>query len=224
MSTDDSIRLQPGVKDETGNVHGKLTVVEIAKERKWNRAHWVCRCECGNTVIVCGSVLRKGEQVSCGCHRASAGGHGRKGKQTPEYRSWRKMHDRCDRPSQDGYEMYGGKGITICNRWRKSFINFLEDMGAKPSATHSVDRIDGDGNYSCGRCEECVTNGWPANCRWATPQEQMDNSKRSTMLTHEGITLSIRCWAKKIGVSHSAITYRRKQGWTIGQIIDHFGH
>ena len=157
-------------------------------------------------------------------NRLKAGGHGRKGKQTPEYRSWRKMHDRCYRSSQDCYEIYGGRGITVCGRWRSSFINFLEDMGEKPSRTHSIDRKDGDGNYSCGHCDECVEKGWTANCRWATPQEQMDNSKRSTMLTHKGTTLSIRSWAKKLGVTHAGIRYRLNQGWTIGRIVEHFCH
>lgn len=207
---------------EVGNVYGKLTVVDISIEKR-DRLHWVCQCKCGNTVTVSGSSLRRGDQVSCGCHRASAGGNARKGKQTPEYVSWRKMHARCDQPNQEGYEVYGGKGVTICKCWRESFINFLDDMGTKPSDMHSVDRIDGEGNYSCGHCAECLVKGWTANCRWATPQEQMDNSKRSTMLTYEGITLSIRGWAMKLGVSHSAITYRRKQGWTIGKIVEHFG-
>ena len=215
-------KLPRGVKDETGEVHGKLTVVEIAKERKWKKAHWVCHCECGNVVVVCGTVLRKGEQVSCGCHRASAGGHTRKGKTTTEYNSWKKMKCRCYNPRQDGYDIYGGRGIVTCSWWRDSFMNFLNDMGAKPSQTHSVDRIDGDGNYSCGHCNECMANEWNANCRWATPQEQMDNSKRSTMLSHEETTLSIRGWAKKLGVSKSGIIYRLKQGWTIGQIVEHY--
>lgn len=154
--------------------------------------------------------------------RLKAGGHGRKGKQTPEYRSWRKMHDRCYRQSQTCYDIYGGRGIKVCERWRVSFLNFLEDMGSKPTPFHSIDRIDSDGNYSCGHCKECVANRWPNNCRWATPQEQMDNSKRSTMLTYCGTALSIRGWAKQLGITHSAITYRRKQGWDIGQIIEHF--
>lgn len=208
--------------DEAGSVYGKLTVVELSTENKWGKLHWVCRCECGKTVVVCGAVLRRGDQVSCGCHRASAGGNARKGKVTPEYGSWRKMHARCDYPGQYGYEMYGGNGVTICKRWRESFLNFLNDMGEKPNNIHSVDRIDGEGNYSCGHCEECVANGWPANCRWATPQEQSDNSKRSIMLAHGDITLSIRGWSKRLGVSHSTISYRLKQGWTVEQIVEHF--
>lgn len=222
MSTDNSIPRTHGFKDEFGKVYGKLTVLYLSTRDKSGKYRWVCRCECGKIAIVCGTVLRKGDQVSCGCHRARAGGNGRKGNQTTEYRSWRKMHDRCYRPSQSGYEIYGGRGIAICCGWRNSFLNFLADMGKKPSTTHSIDRIDGDSNYSCGHCEECIANGWTANCRWATPQEQMDNSKRSTMLTHNGLTLSIRGWAKKLCVTHSAITYRLKQGWSIARIYEHF--
>jgi hypothetical protein len=142
--------------------------------------------------------------------RLTAGGHGRKGKRTPEYRSWQKMKQRCYSPSQYCYHLYGGRGITICERWLDSFVNFLEDMGQKPSPTHSIDRIDNNGHYE------------PGNCRWATPQEQMDNSRRSTMLTHKGETLSIRAWSRKLGVTHSGISYRLKQGWTIDRIVDHF--
>lgn len=143
---------------------------------------------------------------------------------TSTYNSWKKMKARCYNQKQYCYDLYGGRGIVTCSRWRDSFVNFLGDMGEKPSRDHSIDRIDGDGNYSCGHCEECVEKGWTANCRWATPQEQMDNSKRSTMLTYEGTTLSIRSWAKKLKVTHAGIRYRLNQGWTICQIVEHFSH
>jgi len=83
-----------------------------------------------------------------------------------EYHSWSGMKQRCKDKNKDGYKYYGGRGITVCGRWRDSFVNFLADMGRKPSPKHSIDRIDGDGNYE------------PGNCRWATPKEQFLNRKK----------------------------------------------
>lgn len=90
--------------------------------------------------------------------------HGRYG--TPEYRAWDAMKQRCTNPKANGYDGYGGRGITVCDRWRYSFENFYADMGDRPSRDHSLDRIDNEGNYE------------PGNCRWATHSEQMKNRTR----------------------------------------------
>jgi hypothetical protein len=100
--------------------------------------------------------------------------HGMTG--TPEYRSWNHMKQRCLNPNVDVYEYYGGRGITVCERWRE-FEAFFEDMGDRPAGL-SLDRIDPDGNYSCGHCDACVTNGWPANCRWADQGTQTRNQRK----------------------------------------------
>lgn len=129
---------------------------------------------------------------------------------SPTYRSWSKMINRCHNPRNEMFHLYGGRGIEVCQRWRQSFKNFLDDMGDRPKGK-TIDRYpNNDGNYE------------PGNCRWATPQEQMDNSRRSKMLTYEGISLSIRGWAKKLGVTHTGIRYRLNLGWSIGQIVEHF--
>jgi hypothetical protein len=92
-------------------------------------------------------------------------GHSARGKQTGEYRSWRGMIERCERPEHIGFKYYGARGIKVCERWH-DFSLFLADMGAKPSARHTVDRIESDGDYE------------PGNCRWATPAEQRMNQRQ----------------------------------------------
>jgi hypothetical protein len=95
----------------------------------------------------------------------------------PGHASWRHMKHRCLNPNSADWDDYGGRGITICPRWQDSFKAFQEDMGPRPEGT-SIDRIDGDGNYSCGKCDDCSANGWRANCRWATDSQQNRNRRK----------------------------------------------
>lgn len=97
----------------------------------------------------------------------------------PLYSIWSNMKYRCYTPSCHAYARYGGRGITVCAHWQErlnGFWNFVEDMGERPKDM-TIDRIDNDGNYSCGHCEECIANGWTANCRWATRRQQVVNSR-----------------------------------------------
>ena len=96
--------------------------------------------------------------------------HGMTG--TIEHDTWRAMKARC---TQKRYKSYKAKGIIVCSGWRKSFLSFYQDLGSRPNELLSLDRIDNDGNYSCGHCEECIENNWPMNCRWATKRTQSQN-------------------------------------------------
>ena len=98
--------------------------------------------------------------------------HGMKG--TPTYATWSNMKTRCYNKNNYHYPRWGGRGITICNRWKDSFNAFFEDMKEKPE-NRTIDRIDNEGGYWCGKCQECIENGWPFNCRWATIAEQNEN-------------------------------------------------
>lgn len=145
------------IKDITGLVFGRLTVVSWASTNKCG-ARWNCLCICGNTVIVNGGHLRSGTIKSCGCLQRLPFRH------TLTYSSWNSMKSRCLNPKFPKYKNYGGRGIKICERWMK-FDNFLEDMGERPE-DKTLDRYpNNDGNYE------------PGNCRWATSAEQQHHRK-----------------------------------------------
>ncbi|KAF0156275.1 MAG: hypothetical protein FD189_1080 [Elusimicrobia bacterium] len=171
--------------DLNGQRFGRLTVLAFAGRTPKGEALWRCRCECGRERVVLAYNLRSGGSQSCGClarelssKRRLRHGECRKGRETREHLVWRMMKARCSNPHNKDFMDYGGRGIRICARWLHSFPNFLADVGRKPSPAHSIDRKDNDGHYSCGHCPECVKNGWPANCRWATATEQRMNQRR----------------------------------------------
>lgn len=194
----------------TSQRFGRLVAIRDVGGGAPNKSRlWRCRCECGTTVTVTSGHLRSGHTRSCGClqretiaaTRRRLGppnvthGFTRRGHQHPLYKTWGGMWQRCTNPRADSFEFYGGRGITVCERWR-DFTLFVADMGAKPSPRHSLDRIDNDGHYSCGRCEQCQANRWPANVRWATPSEQARNA-RVTPKRRAAASATMRNWNAK---------------------------
>lgn len=150
-------------KDITGQRFGRLMVLHRSGSDNQGRAKWRCRCDCGNEIDAIGSCLRRGETSSCWCLRreGNAKRHGMCG--TPTWNSWDAMHKRCTNTNHVGWHNYGGRGITVCERWQV-FENFYEDMGDRPPDT-SLDRIDNNGCYE------------PGNCKWSTRSEQMHNRR-----------------------------------------------
>lgn len=185
--------------DLVGCVFGQLTV-EALDGVKNGETYWRCRCECGGVKVVRLVCLRRGNTKSCGCAYSRPKTHG--GCYTPEYRSWAAMHGRCTNPENPSYHRYGGRGITVCERWNE-FNAFLSDMGERPSAKHSIDRIDGNGNYE------------PSNCRWATVQQQSDNKERTVKITAFGKTMTIAKWSEEVCLSPAIIWGRvMRHGWS----------
>lgn len=120
-----------------------------------------------------------------------------------EYGVWSGMKQRCYNPNHDGYENYGGRGITICGDWLNSFSKFYEDMGPRPSLDYEIDRIDNDGNYERG------------NCQWVLTERQRSNVRSNRRIEFLGELLTLAEWAKRFGLRHNTLSYRLDHGWSI---------
>jgi hypothetical protein len=174
----------------------------------------IAKCVCGTVKRYDIGAIISENTKSCGCwDRKSASDrlrkrmttHGRK--HTSEYNSWKGMRVRCTNPKDGSYLYYGGRGITVCDRWLNSFENFYDDMGDKPTPQHSIDRIDVNGNYE------------PSNCRWATTKEQANNKTNSVAVTICGETKPIEQWAIEIGISRQGLQWRIDKGYDDNQLL-----
>jgi len=186
-------------QDLTGKQFGRLTVIEASQNKTAARGMiWLCKCDCGTIKEIAARSLITGMTVSCGCYNkevilAKNTKHGYHG--TPTYKSWDKMIQRCSNPKSEGYELYGGRGITVCDEW-KDFANFISDMGERPSNLHSIDRIDTNGNYK------------KENCRWATSFIQANNTRRNTKIEYNGHVYTIAELARIYNVKYDTLYCR----------------
>lgn len=195
-------RTGKGLKDETGNVYGRLTVLErvFPNANNGKQAVWKCRCICGREVNVLGIYLRSGNSRSCGClklERLTKHGLFSRSNPHPLKSLWHAMRTRCTNPKREDYQYYGARGIYVCERWN-DFSKFIEDMGPRPSPKHTVDRIDVDGPYS------------PENCRWSDIPEQANNKRTSCYVTYKGDTKTVSQWAEELKMSRGTLNYRIK--------------
>lgn len=147
-------------------------------------------------------------------------GHARRHRWTPEFMAWHSMKSRCLCKTATGYKNYGGRGIRVCSSWRgkESFPVFLRDVGKRPSKTHSLDRLNTEGHYSCGYCDECISNGWPMNVKWSTKLEQDNNQRKNVIIEHEGKRLTLAQWARELGLD-DATFYKRYKKWGVTDAI-----
>lgn len=198
-------------QDISGMGFNRLTALRPAGQAKDGRPLWLCRCECGKEVVVRKyQLMRYGQPKSCGCDtndrkRAGKTTHGMS--RTSEYTTWFRMRNRCYDLTAHNYSYYGGRGIVMCERWKESFEAFLEDMGKKPSAKHSIERIDNDGAYE------------KSNCYWATSLEQGHNKRNNRWIEFAGETKTLADWAKQYGHPNNILHGRLAHGWTIEEAL-----
>lgn len=209
-STTDTLSLQtvptnPTFINLTGKRFGRLVVLGLYGkniEASQPIYYWVCLCECGNQKPIQGVCLRRGTTTSCGCYGKEQAfkknaTHNETGS-SAEYSSYSHAKNRCNNPKHHAFSEYGGRGIKFLFN---SYEEFLAELGRKPTAQHSIDRIDVNGNYEKG------------NVRWASKSEQQCNRRNTRTLTVKGETHNLIKWARITGIKYSTITSRMSVGW-----------
>lgn len=187
----------------TGQTFSRLTVVDRVLPNGKDGSRWKCICVCGATVIAYGARLKYGAVESCGClqrQRTSeaATTHGKS--RTRIYNAWLGMHRRCYKSNRNDYHRYGGRGISVCERWH-NFDLFYSDMGDPPPRL-TLERKDNDGPYS------------PDNCIWATRSEQGNNTSKNRKVSIGGVEMSVRRACDKLGKRPGTVYQRIYRGAT----------
>lgn len=198
--------------DLTGRKIGRWTVVSRAENDPKGQSRWNCKCDCGTERDVPGVTLRGDRTHSCGClkteltiARSTKHGHSSSTTISPTYHSWVGMTQRCSNPKHKDYDRYGGRGITVCEKWR-TFSGFLEDMGEKPEGS-SIERAENDLNYD------------KDNCKWATVSEQANNKSNNRVVEFDGESLTVAQWAIKTGINNNTILDRLNRGWDVKNVL-----
>ena len=192
-------------KIEAGQVFGRLTAISKSPNYTNGDYSWLFRCDCGTEKYIVIHGVIYGHVKSCSCLSREVTvktltTHGMI--RTAEYRAWCHLRERCLNPNDISYHNYGGRGIKVCERWKDSFQNFIDDIGRKPSPKHSIDRINNDGDHC------------PDNCRWATRKEQINNRRVSRFVEFAGERLTVSQWSEKTGFGYGTILFRLRLGWS----------
>lgn len=201
---------QNHTKDLTGQRFGKLVALKIVGKTDKNNKKWLCKCDCGNEVVVRQGCLHAGITKSCGCMRKETLSKiGRKYgsnivhglHETRLYKTWQNMKNRCRNPRTKQYKDYGGRGIIVCAEWQnfQPFYDWAMENGYKDNLT--IDRINVNGNYE------------PSNCRWVTMKEQANNTRRNHFITINNETHTIAEWARIYNIKRETIKDRISRGW-----------
>ena len=192
--------------DLTGQRFGRwlvLSRVESIKLPSSTKTRYLCRCDCGSERIVQAGNLISGLSLSCGCEkiektilRLTKHGNRRGGKSTRTYRAWSDMLQRCNNPRNSMFHYYGGRGIKVCDRWlgERGFENFLVDMGECLKGL-TLERINSNGNYE------------PGNCKWATPLEQGNNTRRNVRINIDGAVMTMAQLCRSRGLKYARFRY-----------------
>lgn len=197
------------MKDRVGEIWNNFTIIKfdkaVPKKQGGYRHYWMCKCTCGIIKSIMYGNLQSNNIKSCGCLKSklisdknTIHGHAKSNKISTEFKTWSSMIFRCYNSNCKNYKYYGGRGIQVCDRWKNSFKNFLEDMGIKPGKYYSIDRINNEGNYEL------------TNCKWSTKIEQSNNQSSNRIIidiTGKEYT-SIAEAARAVGMQHSTLYYQ----------------
>lgn len=209
-------------EDKVGSKFGRLTIESYIDGKGPKKV--VCRCDCGVVKTILRISVVNGNTSSCGClnlgnikrrNKVDKKTHGLS--KTKLYLVWHNMHRRCYSPTAKDYKYYGGRGITVCDRWQKpaefGFFNFKKDMEGDYSEDLEIDRIEVNGNYS------------PDNCKWSTRNQQVINRRvmeggfNAKFYTYSNQTLCLSEWARVSGVKLSTLSGRLRAGWDFERAI-----
>lgn len=179
--------------------------------RTWPRASFAVPC------AVCGTqfqpIIYRDGSLSKTCCRRCGSTFAHEANRThgltdsPEYRAWHCMKQRCHNPTDAAYPLYGGRGIEVCDRWKNSFELFLADMGPRPTPDHTLERTDNELGYG------------PGNCRWATQMEQCRNTRHNHTVTWDGKTFCLTDWAIHLGIKKTTLGMRLRSGWSVERAL-----
>jgi hypothetical protein len=192
--------------DLVGRRFGIWTVESRAPS---HRTSWICRCDCGTCAVVRDDSLKRGGSISCGCLTRTIPPDGKRRHRktgSKEHFVWLSMIRRCTNPRQRSYERYGGRGIRVCDRWRRSFEAFLSDMGHCPPGL-TLERMDNEKGYQ------------PDNCRWATWIDQANNTRASRIIEFGGRRQTVTQWAREIGIKPRTLHRRITRGMSIERAL-----
>lgn len=185
--------------DLTNKRFGRLFVEQLSSRPGIHRS-WHCLCDCGVEKDILGYHLRTGHTQSCGClNREVITTHGQS--KTLTYQVWNNMKNRCQNPDHPRYKDWGGRGITVCDKWQ-AYEGFFEDMGERPSQDLSIDRIDNDLGY------------YKENCQWGTEEIQSWNRRSNKLLEYNGIQETYHYWEEQSGIPARLIGLRIRRGWS----------
>lgn len=192
-------RYASGRINPVGQAHGRLTIVSRAENDRFGRSQWNCICECGKGHVAALFRMTSGHTKSCGCIRNESNLDARLSA-IPAYISWSAMKQRCYYKDSKQYDSYGGRGITVCDRWNNSFNDFLTDMGHRPDGM-SIERNDVNGNYE------------PSNCRWATKIEQARNRRNNIIIVIGSVQKCVSEWCEILNIPKNRTFHRISAGW-----------
>ena len=203
--------------DLTGKRFGRYTAIKPVKTSAGTK--WLCKCDCGNEKLVFAHNLLRGTSKSCGCLQREQLAERNKNRrpalgesESRLYRLWKSMKRRCNGKGYTHYNLYGGRGIRVCDEWQ-SYVPFRDWAlangydPAAPSGECTLDRINVDGDYG------------PENCRFVNMRTQADNRRKTRHITFAGETLNIAEWARRYDLPENVLWYRVNAGWEFEKAI-----